>query len=283
MKISVIMASYNYAQYLEEAIDSVINQSYKDWELIIVDDGSSDNSVEIIKKYCQKDSRIKLLQHLDNQNKGLKETILMGIENATGEWVAFLESDDFWRVNNLFEKVKIIEKYPEVKLIFNRVDFIANDKNNKRRARNFEKTQKKLAKMTFPKNMFYDFYINNMILTFSCAMVEKETFKKTNFGSYSDKLLDWWIWIHIAHENKFYFINESLTKWRLHSQSYIKAKEKFTFAPPQALAYKDIYDNYEKSFKLLLFMIFSSIKLAFVRLIRILRRTGGRIIHPNDY
>jgi len=101
MKISILIASYNYAQYIEEAINSVINQSYQNWELIIVDDGSSDNSLEIIKSYCEKDSRIKLFQHENNQNNGLKETILLGLENVMGDWVAFLESDDVFMPDNL--------------------------------------------------------------------------------------------------------------------------------------------------------------------------------------
>ena len=84
MKISVITASYNYAQYIEETISSVLSQSYQDWELVVVDDGSSDGSVEIIESYCKKDSRIKLYQHEGGQNKGLKETLLLGLEHSQG-------------------------------------------------------------------------------------------------------------------------------------------------------------------------------------------------------
>ena len=68
MKISIVMASYNYASIIGEAIESVINQTYKDWELIIVDDGSADNSVEVIKKYLS-DNRIKL--YINEKNLGL--------------------------------------------------------------------------------------------------------------------------------------------------------------------------------------------------------------------
>ena len=90
MKISVVTASYNYQDYIKEAVQSVLDQTYKDWELIIVDDCSTDNSVEVIKSF--KDERIKLF--INEKNLGLKETVKRGIENATGEWVVFLESDD---------------------------------------------------------------------------------------------------------------------------------------------------------------------------------------------
>ena len=105
MKISIVMASYNYAPIIGEAIESVINQTYKDWELIIVDDGSTDNSVEVIKKYLS-DNRIKL--YINEKNLGLAKTVRKGIQYSTSDWIAFLESDDKFFPNALEEKVKAI-------------------------------------------------------------------------------------------------------------------------------------------------------------------------------
>lgn len=75
MTISIITASYNYEKYIKDTIESVLSQTYSDWEMIIVDDGSKDKSRDIIKEYCEKDSRIKLYTHEKNVNKGLAETI----------------------------------------------------------------------------------------------------------------------------------------------------------------------------------------------------------------
>jgi len=294
MKISIITASYNYAQYIEEAINSVINQSYSDWELIIVDDGSSDNSLEIIKSYCEKDERIKLFFHeadceqrlkgkttffpempfsASNQeriNKGLKETLLLGIENATGDWVAFLESDDFFETDNLAEKVKVIEKHSNVKLIFNKVKFLSETKRKEQKI--FEKTQKKLSKMCFPKNMFKDFYTNNMILTFSCVMVEANILKNADFITPVDSLLDWWLWIHLAYKNNFYYINEELTSWRLHDKSYIEKTKRFSCLLP-IKAYWEIFKQ-NKSLEFLFFIVYSSVIFIFVRVFRFLNSLG---------
>lgn len=264
MKISIITASYNYAQYIEETINSVISQSYQDWEMIIVDDGSSDNSVEIIKSFCEKDSRIKLLQHEGGQNKGLKETVLLGLNNATGDWIAFLESDDVFSPENLSKKIEIIEKHPDVAVIFNRVKLLEENINKNPLVTNFEKKQAKLSRLTYPRNMFYDFYINNMILTFSCIMVKADVLKNTDFSTPADRLLDWWLWIHIAYENKFYYINEELSSWRLHEESYIKTGKKPILLPMQVYAYRDIYNKNGKPVKLLLFSLLSNVKLFFV-------------------
>lgn len=265
MKISIITANYNYAQYLEEAINSVISQSYQDWELIIVDDGSSDNSVEIIKSYCEKDTRIKLFQHEDGQNKGLKETILLGISHVTGDWVSFLESDDSLTPDNLQKKVEIIKKNLDLKLIFNKVNFLLENESNKLNM--FKEIQKKLSKMSFPKNMFYDFYINNMILTFSCVIIEANALKNADFNSPVDAFLDWWLWIHLAYNNKFYYVDEELTNWRLHSKSYIKISKKPKIQLVSVKAYWAVYQK-NKSWKLLIFMVYSFVLFFFVRFFR---------------
>lgn len=286
MKISVILSSYNYADYIQEAIDSVIEQTYKDWELIIVDDGSSDNSVKIIQSYCDKDSRIKLFEHDDKLNHGLKQTLLLGIEHATGDWIAFLESDDYLSPYYLAKKVEVIKEANtfagkiasvensysadnsslamthETKLIFNRVKFLGEDRISKKRLRILEKTQQNLSKMTFPKNMFYDFYIDNPILTFSSVMVEASTIKNADFKTPNDSTLDRWLWVHLAYNNDFYYIDEEITRWRLHEKSYIKSKPKFFF--PQISAYGDVYRKNPKT-SLWLWILCSNIKLFIVK------------------
>ena len=112
MQISIITASYNYEEYIKETIESVIAQTYTDWEMVIVDDGSKDNSVEVIKSYCEQDSRIKLYQHENGENKGLIETVKLGIEKAQNEWIVFLESDDTITPDYLETKLEIIKLLP---------------------------------------------------------------------------------------------------------------------------------------------------------------------------
>lgn len=272
MKISVITASYNYAQYIEEAINSVINQSYQDWELIVIDDASSDNSVEIIKSYCQKDSRIKLFQN--EQNKGLSATLLQGLSHATGDWVAFLESDDFFAPDNLSEKVEIIEDAKrqgrkEAKLIFNKVEFLCEEKRPQQEV--YEKTQIELSKKKFPRNMLYDFNVDNQILTFSCVMVESNIIKNADFNAPLDAALDRWLWIHLAQNNDFYYLDKALTTWRLHKNSYIQECKKPILNFPQIAAYFDIYKKENKPFRIGLFLLYSVVLSACIKVFRKLR------------
>ena len=266
MKISVITASYNYANYIEETIQSVLNQTYSDWKLIIVDDGSTDNSVEIINKYCSRDSRIKLYTHQNNENRGLKETLLLGISKAEAEWVAFLESDDMWREDYLEMKVEIAKHYPEVGLIFNSVEFIGD----KTIIQNYKKTIKNIIKKTeqkiYPCNIFKSFNVKNPILTFSSVLVKKELLRAEYFSTPVDKLLDWWLYIHIAYDTDVYYIKEHLTKWRIHPKSYIWDKSKSKYKLVQIEAYVDIWKKHPEEKFMGLFIFYSLLKLILSKL-----------------
>ena len=101
--VSIIMPLYNVQEFVKESIESVISQSYGNWELIIVDDCSKDNSYDIAKQYSLQDNRIKLYQM--NKNSGVAETRNFAISVARGRYLAFLDSDDLWDSDKL--KVQI--------------------------------------------------------------------------------------------------------------------------------------------------------------------------------
>ena len=277
MKISIITASYNYANYIKETIQSVINQTYLDWELIIVDDGSMDNSVEIINKYCNQDSRIKLYTHPNNENKGLKETLLLGISKANSEWIAFLESDDTWREDYLEKKAEIANKYPEVGLIFNGVEFIGDDNIIKNHKKILKNVIRKTNEMTYPRNIFKCFNVKNPILTFSSVMVKKHLLKPEYFNTPVDKLLDWWLYVHVTYDTDVYYIKEPLTIWMIHPQSYIWNKSKSKFKMVQIEAYIDILKSHSNEKWLLIFILYSLIINMYVKICVIKIQTIRRV------
>ena len=108
-------------------------------------------------------------------------------------------------------------------------------------------------------------------------MVEKEILMAADFDTPVDAFLDWWLWISLAQEHEFYYINEALSNWRLHKKSYIHTGKKPLFNPVQVQAYKKIY-NKNKSIKFFFLIFFSSIKLFFVRGFRFLRRVCGKLV-----
>ena len=223
--VSIITASYNYEDYIKETIESIINQSYTNWELIIVDDGSKDNSIEVIQEYCKKDSRIKLFTHPNNENKGLAETVKLGLENASGEWIAFLESDDIFYPTAIEEKIKVVSENPKVKFIFSDVEMFGDEEDIEYANNKFYIKHSKALKKGKPFRDFAPSFIKkNMIYTFSIVMTTKEILKQCDFNSPVTSLLDHYLWSQIAVENKFYYLDKKLTKWRRHKSSYIHKK-----------------------------------------------------------
>ncbi|MFY4818025.1 glycosyltransferase family 2 protein [Aliarcobacter butzleri] len=109
--VSVIMPVYNAEKYLDEAIESILNQTYKDFEFIIINDGSTDKSLEIIEKYKQQDERIVLISR---ENKGLIASLNEGIEKSRGKYIARMDADDISLSDRFYEQVKFLEKNIEI-------------------------------------------------------------------------------------------------------------------------------------------------------------------------
>jgi glycosyltransferase involved in cell wall biosynthesis len=103
---SIVIPTYNRAHLISRAIDSVVNQTYKNWELIIVDDGSTDNTKELVENYYRKDNRIRYVYQENAERSAARNN---GIEHASGEFICFLDSDDYYfpnRLQTLYESVK---------------------------------------------------------------------------------------------------------------------------------------------------------------------------------
>lgn len=110
-KISVIIPVYNTEQYLKDCVDSIINQSYQNFELILVDDGSTDSSPQICDNYAAKDSRITVIH---TPNRRLSAARKKGLENSTGEYIMHVDSDDWLDLNTLEKCMNVVQKHPKI-------------------------------------------------------------------------------------------------------------------------------------------------------------------------
>lgn len=216
MKISVVMTSYNYAKYISEAIESVINQTYTDWELVIVDDTSTDNSVEIIQKYLE-DSRIKL--YINKCNLGLAKSLQKGIKYSNGDWIAFLESDDKFYPNALERKVDVI-KNCDADLIFSDVELSDRLKPLDEHLDIVKTKYLNMSESCFIENFDKIIPKENIIPTFSVVLLKKSLLSSCSFSSPCKALLDYYLWTQL-YKAKVFYINEPLTFWRIHQDSYI--------------------------------------------------------------
>ncbi|NOQ85501.1 MAG: glycosyltransferase, partial [Deltaproteobacteria bacterium] len=111
-KVSVIIPTYNRAHTLREAIDSVLSQSYNDLELIIVDDGSTDETKVIVSSYIPK------LAYIYQERQGVSAARNRGIKHAQGDYISFLDSDDLWLKDKLYLQMKFMESHPEALICY---------------------------------------------------------------------------------------------------------------------------------------------------------------------
>ena len=157
-KVSVIIPVYNNSKYIKECLNSVINQTYNNLEIIVVDDKSTDNSLKIIKKY--KDKRIHIIEL--ERNKGVAICRNKGIEAATGEFITFIDSDDYWVLDKIEKQVKFIEK-GDYKFIYSSYMYL-NDR------------RKHIAKV--PNSMTYNDALKNTAIFTSTVMFNMNYLKK---------------------------------------------------------------------------------------------------------
>ncbi len=118
-RISIIIIFWNEEKFIREAIASVVGQSYHNWDLILVDDGSSDGSTEIARCFAQeKPGEICYVEHPNHQRRGMSASRNLGLRHAHGEFIAFLDADDVWLPDKLQRQVAILHNHPEAAMVF---------------------------------------------------------------------------------------------------------------------------------------------------------------------
>ena len=124
-RVSVIIPNYNRERYISDTIESVLAQDFQDFEILVIDDGSNDRSPEIIQSYARRYAeRVKYLEHRNHANLGVSASRNFAIQHASGEYVAFLDSDDLWLPQKLQSQVNVLDRSPEVGLVCGSVTFI---------------------------------------------------------------------------------------------------------------------------------------------------------------
>lgn len=116
--VSVVIIFLNEEKYIQDAIESVFSQTYANWELLLVDDGSTDRSKEIAKRYAENfPKKVRYLNHTRHENKGMSASRNLGVYHAKGTHIAYLDGDDVWLPNMLKRQVAILKSYPEAVMV----------------------------------------------------------------------------------------------------------------------------------------------------------------------
>lgn len=210
-KISVIIPSYNHEKFIGDAIKSVLSQTFQDFEIIIIDDGSSDNSVAVIKTFH--DPRIKFL--LNEKNRGAVYTTNKMVELASGEYIALLNSDDLWESTKLEKQLKFLEDNKNYGAVFAQANIIKEDgsllENGSRNdGAIFEQPNK-----TRFKWLNHFFYLGNA-LCHPSMLIRKEVYQEVGlYNPLMASLPDFDMWVRVCLKYEIYVLPEKLVKFRI--------------------------------------------------------------------
>lgn len=250
--ISVIMGIYNCAATLVEALDSIANQTYTDWEIIMCDDGSSDKTYEIAEKYIQQhpEYRIKLIRH--NKNKGLNQTLNDCLEIATGDYIGRMDADDISLPKRFEKEMAEFEKDPNLSVVS--CPMIYFDENGDWGSGKCDNTYPKKENLVF-----------GTVHAHAPCLVKAETFRAVKGYSVGKRLLrveDWHLWIKIYASGR-YGKNLSEPLYKMRDDQLAAKRRKFKFRLNEAYVSRLAV----KTFNLPKRMYFYSIRFIIVGLI----------------
>jgi glycosyltransferase involved in cell wall biosynthesis len=201
-KVSVVIPNYNYGRYISDAIDSAFGQTLKPHEVIVVDDGSTDDSLEVLKKF---EGRITVIRQTNQRAAGARNA---GAKAATGEFLAFLDADDYWHPQKLEKQIEKIEGDPEVGLVHCGMLYV--DQEGNEISEHLEGQEGWVAEKLLK-------FQPVIIGPGSSTLVRKDVFQ--DVGGYDTDLQnseDWDFSLRVAKKYKFAFVEEPLVYYRQH-------------------------------------------------------------------
>lgn len=206
--ISIIIPCYSQAAFLDETLSSIFIQTYKNWECLIINDGSPDNTEEIAKKWVEKDSRFK---YFFKKNGGVSSTRNFGLEKATGEYVQFLDADDLISNTKLEMSLQVIDKATteNVEVVFTNFRIFTNNK---------EKTTEPYCILnegifTY-ENLLYK-WNESFSIPIHTAFIKRSLLENIRFPEHMTAQEDWIFWVHLFKSNpKVLFIDQILALYR---------------------------------------------------------------------
>jgi glycosyltransferase involved in cell wall biosynthesis len=222
-KISVVIPLYNHEKYVEEAVRSVLAQSVSDFELIIINDGSTDNSENIVNHID--DDRIR---YVYQENQGAYKTINKGIQLAKGEYISILNSDDSYYPNRFEEFLKILENEDAIYAVFSHVEFIDDQGKSIKYERGAEDNWAGYDPETSFKgdgNIILDLLAGNFLVTTSNLFCRKSVFDSLGFFLNLKYAHDYEFFLRLCYRYKVSIVEEALLRYRIHGANTVKENE----------------------------------------------------------
>ena len=211
-KVSVVIPTYNYAQYIKEAIDSVLVQTHKDCEIIVVDDGSTDDTKGVVSQ-CGPD-----VKYIYQKNQGVSAAKNIGIRNSEGEYIAILDSDDLWLPSKIEKQIRLFEANSGLGLVYSDGLVFGEE----RPWDDFSLG----GNMNFYRGRIFDKLILGNFIPSTSALIKRDCFDKVGlFDINLGVCEDWDMWLRISLHYEVDYVDELLVKRRKHRGSLVTKVE----------------------------------------------------------
>ncbi len=216
-KISVILPVYNGEKYLAEAIDSVVAQTFSDWELVIVNDGSTDDSQRVIDRYAKTHSRLRTFYQ---DNSGQSSARNFGVQQSTADYVAFIDQDDRYWPTKLQKTISLLDRRPDYGMVYSDFDLI-DVKGRVFTAAALTSGRPPFPPATHPKYSLLEFLRGDAFILPGAAVIRRELF--LSIGGFDSRLSGYEdddLFLRIFLRARMYFIQQALLQWRVYGSSY---------------------------------------------------------------
>lgn len=214
-KVSIIIPVYNCEKFLDKCLDSLINQTYNDIEIILVNDGSTDRSLEICRKYEKKDTRVKVI---DQKNGGVSSARNSGLAEATGEYILFVDGDDYIEYNCIEKSMDLIL---EKELDILKFSFLKELSKKITKKYTFSvELNTKILKEEYTKKLYKYMFSTNDFCNTTNAIIKRNIIKDTKFPL--NRLIgeDYWFFVQcLNNSNNIYFINDAFYHYIVNADS----------------------------------------------------------------
>jgi glycosyltransferase involved in cell wall biosynthesis len=228
--VSIIIPAYNAEKYIKGAIESALAQTYKNIEIVVVDDGSTDKTKDIVKEFA--DKRIK---YIYQKNSGVAITRNTGIKNSTGEYIAFLDADDYYFPKKIEEEIKFLEQNKKFDLVYcNMVHFYDNAPNKYFTHKGY-----------FPSGNVFGDLLNGFFGQLNAVLIPKKIFNKVGlFDANLHYSEDWNLCLQIARFGfSFGFLNKRLVKIRISSDSHSRMENQWKMKNNNLMIFERLFDS----------------------------------------
>jgi glycosyltransferase involved in cell wall biosynthesis len=206
------MPCYNAAPYVEDSVRAILAQTLTDFELIIVEDSSSDNSAEVLQHLVKLDPRIRLIIH--DRNRGASRSRNDGLHAARGEYIGFCDADDLWKPDKLQRQVALLQENPSYDLTYCNSEII-DSKGNLTGALFSDQ----FAPPTSPSgNLFEELCATNFV-NMQTVLLRRSIGEGIYFDEGIKWVEDWWQWIRLSRKHRFLYEETAMAQYRVHAQS----------------------------------------------------------------